>query len=223
MGSHIELTASDGHRLDAYVAEPGDAARGAIVIAPEIFGINAHIRSVADDYASEGFLAIAPALFDRVERKFETGYEQADIQRGIALMNRIDMADAIRDTQAAVEYASSAGRVGLVGYCWGGTIAWVGAARIDGLSASVAYYGGGIPKFADEAPRCPLLCHFGELDTSPTPEQARDAIGRHAGIEAHFYPGAGHGFNCDMRASYNAEAAKLARERSLAFFGKHID
>ncbi len=222
MGSQIELTAADGHRFDAYVAEPGDAARGAIVIAPEIFGINAHIRSVADDYAAEGFLAIAPALFDRVQRKFETGYEPDDIKVGIELMNRIDIADAIADTSAAVEHAASAGRVGLVGYCWGGTIAWVGAARIEGLSASVAYYGGGIPRHADEAPRCPLLCHFGELDQSPTPEQARDAIGRHPGIEAHFYAGAGHGFNCDMRGSYNAEAAKLARSRSLAFFHQHV-
>ncbi|MFA7506450.1 MAG: dienelactone hydrolase family protein [Burkholderiaceae bacterium] len=222
MGNQIELTASDDHRFAAYVAEPKDAAHGAIVIAPEIFGINAHIRAVADDYAAEGFLAIAPALFDRVQRGFETGYEPEDIKAGIELMNRIDIADAIRDTEAAVEYASSAGRVGLVGYCWGGVIAWVGAARIDSLSASVAYYGGGIPNYADEAPRCPLLCHFGELDTSPTPEQARDAVGRHAGIETHFYAGAGHGFNCDMRASYNAEAAKLARERSLAFFRKHI-
>lgn len=222
MGNHIELVASDGHRFAAYVAEPKDAAHGAIVIAPEIFGINAHIRSVADDYAAEGFLAIAPALFDRVQRGFETGYEPDDIQAGIELMNRIDIADAIRDTQAAVEHAASAGRVGLVGYCWGGVIAWVGAARIDGLSASVAYYGGGIPKYAGEAPRCPLMCHFGELDTSPTPEQARDAVGRHPGIEAHFYAGAGHGFNCDMRGSYNATASKLARERSLAFFRQHV-
>src|SRR5690606_28329632 len=148
MGSHIELTAADGHRFAAYVAEPGDAARGAIVIAPEIFGINAHIRAVADDYAAEGFFAIAPALFDRVQRDFETGYDPDDIRVVIGLMNRIDIADAIAGASAAGESDSSAGRVGLVGYCWGGTIAWVGAARIEGLSASVAYYGGGIPRFA---------------------------------------------------------------------------
>lgn len=222
MGEQIELVAADDHHFKAYVARPQGTARGAVVIAPEIFGINKHIRAVADDYASAGYLAVAPALFDRVRRDFESGYEAEDIKVGIGIMSHIPIADAIADTRASVAYAAEAGRVGLVGYCWGGTIAWVGAARIDDLAAAVAYYGGGIPDHAEEAPRCPLLCHFGDLDKSPTPAQARAAVARHEGIVAHFYEGAGHGFNCDMRASYNAEASRLARSRTLEFFGQHL-
>lgn len=222
MSSHIELAAADGHRFTAYLAQPPAQARGAIVIAPEIFGVNQHIRAVADGYAADGYLVVAPALFDRAQRDFESGYTPHDIQAGLAIANRIAMDDVMADTRAAVAYAAGAGKVGLVGYCWGGTIAWLAAARVEGLAASIAYYGGSIPKYADEAPRCPLLCHFGELDKSPTPKQAHDAVARHGSIVAHFYEGAGHGFNCNLRDSYNAAASELARERSLAFFRAHV-
>ncbi|MEO8204174.1 MAG: dienelactone hydrolase family protein [Betaproteobacteria bacterium] len=221
MGKMIELTASDGHKLAAYRAEPAGKARGAVVVIQEIFGVNSHIKSVADGYAADGYLAIAPAMYDRVQRNYETGYTQPEIQAGLAVMQKLDWKQTMLDVDAAVKEAQGAGKVGIVGYCWGGTVAWLAAARTAGLACSAPYYGGGIPNFADEGPRIPMMCNFGEQDQSPTPEQAKAAVAKHAAIVAHFYP-AGHGFNCDQRGSYNAEASKLARTRTLEFFRKHL-
>ena len=217
----IELSAADGHRFSAWEARPAGTPRGAVVIAPEIFGVNSHIRQVTDGYAANGYLAIAPALFDRAQRDYETGYSPDDIKAGVAIMQRVDMADAIRDVAACVAEAQRAGKVGIVGYCWGGTVAWVAAARVAGLACAVPYYGGSIPNFADEQPRCPVMCHFGEHDQSPKPEQARSIVAAHPGVAAHFYD-AGHGFNCDQRGSFDPAAAKLARERTLAFLAQHV-
>ncbi len=221
MGKMIELTATDSHKLAAYRAEPAGKARGAVVVIQEIFGVNSHIKSVADGYAADGYLAIAPAMYDRVQRNYETGYTQPEIQAGLAVMQKLDWKQTMLDVDAAVKEAQGAGKVGIVGYCWGGTVAWLAAARTAGLACSVPYYGGGIPTFADEGPKIPMMCNFGEQDQSPTPEQAKAAVAKHASIVAHFYA-AGHGFNCDQRGSYNAEASKLARTRTLEFFRKHI-
>ena len=221
MGSFIELTAADGHRFAAYQATPAGKARGALVVAPEIFGVNSHIRSVADGYAADGYLTIAPALFDRVQRRYETGYAPDEIQAGIAIMQKIDFGVALRDVAATIEHAGSAGRVAIVGYCWGGTVAWLAASRLPGLAAAVPYYGGGMPNFMDESPKCPVLCHFGERDRSPSPAQARALLAKHPEVVAHFYD-AGHGFNCDQRGAYNAEASKLARSRTVAFLAQHV-
>ena len=221
MGKMIDLTASDGHKLAAYRAEPSGKPRGAVVVIQEIFGVNSHIKAVADGYAADGYLAIAPAMYDRVQRNYETGYSPEEIQAGLAVMQKLDWDNTMKDVDAAVKEAGTAGKVGIVGYCWGGTVAWVAAARTKGLACSAPYYGGGIPNFADEAPKVPMMCNFGEQDQSPTPEQAKAAVAKHAGIVAHFYP-AGHGFNCDQRGSFNAEASKLARTRTLEFFAKHL-
>ncbi|NLD70117.1 MAG: dienelactone hydrolase family protein [Limnobacter sp.] len=220
-GSFIELTAADGHRFSAYRAAPDGQPRGAVVIAPEIFGVNSHIRSVADGYAADGYLAIAPALFDRVQRGYDTGYSPDEIQAGIAIMQKISIDDALADTAACIAEAAKAGKVGLIGYCWGGTVAWVGAARLNGLACSVPYYGGGIPDFADEQPACPVMFHFAEKDQRPTAEQAREIAAKHPSAIAHFYD-AGHGFNCDQRGSFDAASAQLARERTLAFLKEHV-
>jgi carboxymethylenebutenolidase len=222
MGKTIDLTAADGHRLNAYVAEPAAVPRAAVIVVQEIFGVNSHIRSVADGYATAGYLAIAPAMFDRVERNYETGYAPAEIERGRDAMQKIGWDQAMADVGAALGVAKKTGKVGIVGYCWGGTVSWRGAANTSGLACSAPYYGGGMPNFKDEKPKIPTLCHFGELDQSPTPAQAKELLAKHPGVEGHFYGGAGHGFNCDQRGSYNAEAAKLARERTVAFFKKHI-
>ena len=222
MGKMIELTAADGHKLAAYRADPAGKARGAVVVIQEIFGVNSHVKSVADGYAKDGYLAIAPAMFDRLQRGYDTGYSQPEIQAGIAMMQKLDWKNTFADVDAAVAEAKKAGKVGIVGYCWGGTVAWRAAANTAGLAASAPYYGGGMPNFKDEKPKVPTLCHFGELDQSPTPEQAKEILARHPEVEGHFYANAGHGFNCDQRGSYNAEAAKLARERTLAFFRKHL-
>lgn len=221
MGSFIELAAADGHRFAAWQAVPQGRARGALVIAPEIFGVNSHIRGVADGYAADGYLAIAPALFDRVQRNYETGYAPDEIQAGVAIMQRIAFDDALQDAAATIAHATAAGRVAIVGYCWGGTVAWLAAARLTGLAAAVPYYGGGMPNHADEAPKCPVLCHFGERDKSPSPAQARALLARHPDVAGYFYD-AGHGFNCDQRGSYDAEASRLARTRTLAFLAQHV-
>ena len=221
MAGFIELTARDGHRFAAYVAQPAGKARGAIVVAPEIFGVNSHIRGVADGYAADGYLALAPALFDRAQRGFECGYSPEDIQAGVAIMQRVSMEDALKDVDACIAHAGAAGKVAIVGYCWGGTVAWVAAARADGLACAIPYYGGGMPDYIGERPKCPVMCHFGERDTRPSPEQARAIAAAHPQVIAHFYP-AGHGFNCDQRGSFDADSARLARSRTLEFLARHV-
>jgi carboxymethylenebutenolidase len=218
----IELKAADGHKLAAYRVEPAGKPRGAVVVIQEIFGVNSHIKSVADGYAADGYLAIAPAMFDRLQRGYDTGYSQPEIQAGIEVMQKLDWKNTLLDVDAAVKEAAKAGKVGIVGYCWGGTVSWVAAARASGLACSAPYYGGGMPGFMNEKPKVPTMCHFGELDQSPTLEQSKAIAKAHPEITAHFYPGAGHGFNCDQRGSYHAASAKLARERTLEFFRKHL-
>ena len=222
MGSMIELKAADGHKLAAYRAEPSGKPRGAVVVIQEVFGVNSHIKEVADGYAKDGYFAIAPAMFDRVQRGYDTGYSQPEIQAGIAAMQKLDWKQTMLDVDSAVAEAKKAGKVGIVGYCWGGTVSWVAAARAAGLACSAPHYGGGMPGFIGDKPKIPTLCHFGELDQSPTLEQSKAIAKAHPGITAHFYPGAGHGFNCDQRGSYHAESAKLARQRTVEFFRKHI-
>ena len=222
MGSMIELQAADGHKLAAYRAQAAGKPRGAVVVIQEIFGVNKHIKAVADGYAADGYLVIAPSMFDRLQRGYDTGYSQPEIQAGIAIMQKLDWKQAMLDVDAAVAEATKAGKVGIVGYCWGGTVSWVASARASGLACSAPYYGGGMPGFIGEKPKIPTLCHFGELDQSPTLEQSRAIAKAHPEITAHFYPGAGHGFNCDQRGSYHAESAKLARQRTLEFFRKHL-
>jgi carboxymethylenebutenolidase len=222
MGKMIELTAADGHKLGAYRAEPSGKPRAGLVVIQEIFGVNSHIKSVTDGFAADGYLAIAPAMFDRAQRNYDTGYSPDEIQAGLKVMQGLDWDNTLKDVAAAVQAVQSAGKVGIVGYCWGGTVAWVAAARLSGLSASVPYYGGGIPNFIGEQPRIPVMFQFGEQDQSPTLEQAKKVAAAHPQASAHYYPAAGHGFNCDQRPSYNATASKQARERTLEFFRKHL-
>jgi carboxymethylenebutenolidase len=221
MGKTIELTASDGHQLLAYRAEPAGKPRGGLIVAMEIFGVNSHIRSVADGYAADGYLAVAPALFDRAQRGYETGYSQDEIQRGIGIIQKIDLDDTMKDVAAALQNVVSAGKAGIVGYCWGGTVAWKAACSVSGLHCAVPYYGGGIPGLIGLKPQCPAMFHWGETDHSIPLDQAKAFAAAHAGQVHHFYP-AGHGFNCDQRASYDAAAAKLARQRTLEFLAKHV-
>jgi carboxymethylenebutenolidase len=221
MAGFFELVAGDGHRFACYVATPAGRPRGGLVVAQEIFGVNSHIRAVADGYAADGYLAVAPALFDRAQRGFETGYTPQDIETGRGVMQKVAMDDAMKDVAAAAAHAASAGKVGIVGYCWGGTVAWLAAARVPGLACSVPYYGGSIPDYAGEQPRCPVMFHFGEQDTRPSLEQARAIAAAHPGAIAHFYA-AGHGFNCDHRGSYDAAASALARTRTLEFLARHV-
>lgn len=221
MGKTIQLKASDGHQFDAYVAEPFGAPRGLVIIAPEIFGVNSHIKSVTDGYANDGYLAIAPAFFDRGQRNYESGYTQPDIEAGVAIMKQVSFDDAMKDVAATLAYGKSAGKAAIVGYCWGGVIAWLAAGRVDGLSFSAPYYGGAIPSFLKETPKCPVMFQFGETDHSITHEQAKVVAATYPNEQSFFYP-AGHGFNCDQRGSYDAPSAKLARERTLEGIRKYV-
>jgi carboxymethylenebutenolidase len=222
MSETVRLKASDGHELDAYVAQPsGDPIAGLVVI-QEAFGVNRHIRSVADGYAHEGFLAVAPALFDRIQRNVELGYDPADLQKGIALARQSNPAVAATDMAAALEYLRkrTSWKCGVIGYCFGGTMAWLAATRLD-PDAAVGYYGGQIAHFGQENPRCPVMLHFGTLDKHIPKEDIDRVQAAHPDVEIFWYE-ADHGFNCDARASYNAEAARQARDRSLEFLKKHL-
>jgi carboxymethylenebutenolidase len=221
MGEFIELTAADGHRFQAWVAQPAGTPRGALVVVQEIFGVNSHIRAVTDGYAADGYLAIAPALFDRVQRGFETGYTPEDIQTGIALMQKASMDGAMLDVQACLAHVAGAGKAGITGYCWGGTVAWVAASRVAGLACSIPYYGGGIHANIAAQPMCPVMFQFAERDRSPTIAQAREIAAAHPQAVTHVYP-SDHGFNCDQRGSYDAASATLARQRSLQFLATHV-
>ncbi|HXG04322.1 MAG TPA: dienelactone hydrolase family protein [Candidatus Binatia bacterium] len=218
----ITLTAEDGHRLSAYRAAPDGAPRGGLVVIQEIFGVNSHIRKVTEGFAADGYVALAPALFDRVERGVELGYQPADIERGRELRGKVGWDTMVVDVKAAVEALRREGlRVGVVGYCMGGSLAWLAATRIPGVAAAVSYYGGAVADFAAERPRCPVLLHFGETDQS-IPKEHWDRIrAHHPDIPMHIYP-AGHGFNCDQRASYHEPSARQARERTIAFFRQHV-
>jgi carboxymethylenebutenolidase len=219
--SFIDLTTSDGHTLNAYVAKPSGTPRGALVVVQEIFGVNPHIRSVADGYAADGYLSIAPAIFDRIERNVELGYDGADLPRAYDLMNKMDNDKALLDIAAAIKYGASAGKVGIVGYCKGGQLSWLAACGLDGLACAITYYGGGMPKFADLKPRCPVLSHFGENDAHIPLQTVEDFRGKQPGVRVELYP-ADHGFNRDVGASYEQASAKLARQRSIDFLRQHV-
>jgi carboxymethylenebutenolidase len=221
MGSTVELTAADGHRLAAYRADPRGKPRAGLVIIQEIFGVNSHIRAVTDGYAADGYLAVAPALYDRVERGYESGYSQPEVERGRAVREKITLDDALEDVAAAVKSVAAAGKVAIIGYCWGGTVAWAAAAKFDGLACSVPYYGGGIAANVSLQPKCPVMFHFGETDHAIPMSDVEKVRAAHPKQTFHIYP-AGHGFNCDQRGSFHAESAKLARERTLEFLRKHV-
>ncbi len=222
MGIDLTLTADDGHTLGAYRADPAGAPRGGIVVAQEIFGVNAHIREVCDGFAADGYVALAPALYDRSSMKgCNLGYTPEDIAKGRALREEFSWDDTVKDMAAAVAVLAGEGlKVGTVGYCWGGTISYLAGTRLP-VQAAVVYYGGQIMPYNGEQARCPMLMHFGRRDQG-IPLSDVDAIAKaHPEAEVHLYD-ADHGFNCDHRASHDPESAKLARERTLAFYAEHL-
>ena len=222
MGQRLTLTADDGHSLGAYRADASGAARGGIVVLQEIFGVNVHIRDVCDGFAADGFTCIAPALYDRSSHKdCELGYEAEDMAAGRELREEFSWDDTVRDVAAAVEVLAGEGlEIGSVGYCWGGTISFLAGVRLD-VSAAVVYYGGQIIPYKDEKARCPMLMHFGEHDAGIPLSDVERIRAAQPGAAIHIYD-AGHGFNCDRRGSYDEAAAKLARQRTIDFFGTHL-
>ena len=217
-GKAVELTASDGHRLDAYEASPAGPACGGIVVIQEIFGVNRHIRAVVDQYARAGFRSIAPALFDRVQHGADVPYGEAP--QGIAIMQQIKVEDALLDGAAAAAALAPAGKVGVVGYCWGGTLAYLAAARLP-IAAAVSYYGGGTTRYLAEKPRAPVMYHYGERDAHIPPAAVEAVRAAHPEGRFYVYP-AGHGFNCTDRVNFDAPSAALAFERSLSFLHEYL-
>lgn len=209
----LDLTAADGHTLRGYKATPRGAEKGRVLIVQEIFGVNHHIRGICDDYAAEGYTALAPAMFDRVERDVELAYDEPGIAHGRVIMNTIEPDDALKDVAAALAHLGT-GETALVGYCWGGTIAWAAASRLP-LRAAIGYYGGGIAKRMGEAPKMPVMLHFGDQDHAIPLSVAEAVRDQYPSVVTHLYEGAGHGFNCSERASYHAASAALAKRRTL--------
>lgn len=222
MGSMIELTAGDGHTLGAYKAEPSGTPKGGVVVIQEIFGVNKHIRNVADQYAAAGYLAIAPALFDRVEKGLELGYGQEDFGKGRDTRGALKNDGILADVQAAINEAASAGKVGVVGYCFGGAVSWMAATGCDGVAAASCYYGGGIHASKDATPKCPVQFHFGDKDGGIPLNQVAEIKEAQPDIPCFVYDDAGHGFCCDDRESFNAGACERARERTLSLFAANV-
>jgi carboxymethylenebutenolidase len=222
MGTQIELKAADGHTLGAYKAEPSGAAKGAVVVIQEIFGVNQHVRKVADQYANAGYVAIAPALFDRVEKGLDLGYGQDDFQKGRETRGKLANEGIVADVQAAVNEAAKSGKVGVVGYCFGGAVTWMAACDCTGVAAASCYYGGGIAAMKDKSPKCPVQMHFGDKDGGIPLNQVAEVKEAHPDIPVFVYDDAGHGFCCDERDSFNEGACKRARERTLTLFGSNV-
>ncbi|ANK82487.1 MAG: hypothetical protein TEF_18100 [Rhizobiales bacterium NRL2] len=224
MGQWIKLKASDGHEFDAWRAAPAGTPKGAVVVIQEIFGVNAHIRDVAEGYAAEGYLAIAPAIYDRIEPGLECGYTPEEIAKAREWRAACDLDKVLLDIEAAVDEASKAGRVGMVGYCWGGSLVYIACCRMgDKVAAGSGYYGGQIMPHITEEVKAPLILHFGENDKSIPVQDVRNIAESHPEVGVHLYKDTGHGFNCDHRADYHAENARVARELTLKHFAEHVD
>ena len=228
MGHFIQLKAADGFNVPAYLARPAGKAKAAIVVIQEIFGVNSHIQAVTDRFAEHGYLAIAPAMFERIKPGVDLGYNEATMTEGFALKTAatdLPGAGVMQDIQAAIDYAAkeSGGKVGVIGFCWGGLLTWQSACMLNGISAAAPYYGGGMTASAEVArtPKCPVMAHFGEKDHYIPMDGVHAFAAAHPVVTVHAYA-ADHGFNCDQRGSYNQPAADLARERTLAFFAEKL-
>ena len=220
MNELIEITAKDNHRFSAYISQPSGKPKAGIVIIQEIFGVNAHIKEVTDLYASKGYLCIAPSLFDRIEKNVTLDYDKNGISKGRNLKELCDK-DALKDIEASISVVSSAGKVAVIGYCWGGSLSWRIGCEASNLSASICYYGGDIPKLKDLEPKCKVLTHFGELDKGIPINDVKIFEKTQSDVLTYIYP-ADHGFNCDHRSQYNKTCANISLERTLKFLEQNF-
>ncbi len=222
MGHDIKLKASDGFQLGAYRADPATKPIGAMVVIQEIFGVNSHIRNVCDRFAARGYVAVAPAIFDRIETDFQSGYSPDEVAIARKFVANPEWDVFMRDTQAAIDSVQDVGPVGIIGFCLGGSVAFLAATQLSGLKAAVGYYGGAVSRFADRQPKVPTQLHYGAKDTG-IPLSDVDAVrAKRPEVEIFVYDNAQHGFNCDERASYDPASAELGRKRSLDFLAKHL-
>ena len=222
MGQTITLACADGVSITAWRAEPAGKPKGGLVVCQEIFGVNAHIRRVTDRFAEAGYLAVAPCLFDRHHPGVELGYTQNDVAQGLDIMNAAKKAETMLDILAAIGAASEAGKVAITGFCWGGTLAYLSACHLPGLSAAVVYYGGGIANSLSAKPKIPLMLHFGEQDSGIPMTAVASIRAANSGAQIFTYATAGHAFNRDGAAAYDAPSAALAMQRTLAFLGEQV-
>jgi carboxymethylenebutenolidase len=219
----IELTADDAHKFSAYRAEPTDAPKGAVVVVQEFFGVNPHIRKIADSFAAKGYVAIAPSLFDRVKPGVELGYDEDGLSAGLHFMQQVETERSLGDIQAAVDAVKGAGKVAIVGYCWGGYLAYLSANRVNGIACSIGYYGGGVVDEYREKRKVPTLLHFAEDDPLIPFENVIQFRAHRPDVSAFSYPAATHGFNCDERDSYNQAAAEKALDRTLFWISQYVE
>jgi carboxymethylenebutenolidase len=222
VGQDIKLTASDNFQLGGYRADPAGTPKAAVMVIQEIFGVNRHIRAVCDRFAGNGYVAIAPAIFDRIERNFQSGYSPDEVAVARKFVANPDWPAMLRDSQAAIDAVKDVGPVGIIGFCLGGSVAYAAATKLSGLSAAIGYYGGAIVRFADDKPKVPTQLHFGEKDAGIPLSDVEIIRAKRPEVEIHVYPGAQHGFGCDERASYDQASAEIAKQRSLDFFAKHL-
>ena len=222
MGQDIKLKASDNFQLGGYRAEPATTPKAAVVVIQEIFGVNHHIRAVCDRIAANGYVAIAPSIFDRIEPNFQCGYSPEEVAVARKFVDNPDWAAMLLDTQAAIDAVANVGPVGIVGFCLGGSVVYAAATKLSGLTAAIGYYGGAIVRFADDKPKVPTQLHFGEKDAGIPLTDVEIIRGKRPDVEIHVYPGAQHGFNCEERASYDKASADIARGRSVEFLAKHL-
>ena len=221
MGESIRATASDGHEFDIYLAQSQGTPRGGIVLVQEIFGVNKHIKSVAEKFSSNGYLVGAPSLFDRVKPDIQLGYSTEDVIRGKELKENLGNESPLIDIAATLSILRSAGNVAIVGYCWGGMLAWLSACQVDGFNAAVSYYGGGVGQLTAMQPNCPCIFHFGEQDHSIPITEINSLKQAHPNCPIYIYP-AGHGFNCEQRDSFHLTSSKIAFERTIQHIDKYI-
>jgi carboxymethylenebutenolidase len=221
MAQRLSLTAKDGHNFPAYRADPQGKPRGAIVVIQEVFGVNHHIRSVVDRFGDLGYFAIAPAVFDRIEKEFEVGYDEAALATAVAVRKKASVDDMLMDVEATIDYARQFGRVAMVGYCMGGSLTFQATARLDGLVCGIGYYGAAIAANVALRPKVPCMLHFGDRDHSIPMADVEKIKATHPDLPIHVYH-AEHGFNCDERAAFNPAAAQVAFGRTIEFMLRHL-
>jgi len=222
MAQDVTLTSADGFRLGAARADPEGEVRGGVVVIQEIFGVNQHIRSICDRLAAQGYCAIAPSIFDRMEPGFTSGYTAQDVAVARKFVAAPDWDAMLRDTEAAIDAARDSGAVGIIGFCLGGSIAFRAALKASSLKAAIGFYGSAIAGVADQKPQVPVQLHFGEEDGAIPLSDVETIRAKRPEVEVFTYPGAGHGFHCDARASYHQASAEIAWQRSMAFLARHL-
>ena len=221
MTEYVDIFTKDNHKFQAYLSQPNQKVKGGIVIIQEIFGVNDHIKEVCDLYSSHGYLTIAPCLFDRENKNIELDYDQEGIMEGRRLKELLNEL-SINEIESSISFVESAGKVGVIGYCWGGSLSWKSACKFNNLSSSIIYYGGDVPKLKNLTPKCPTMCHFGELDQSIPIDEVKEFKILNQNVNVFTYP-ADHGFNCNHRNQYNKKCSDIALERSLGFLEKNLN